>query len=99
MIYRWMNNFKPVVNWFCWTQTAATTWGHSRSLDGVLNEILHTYFRESQNRELGQPCKDVRNDNIKLVKANSVVKKKTRRSGGNLVEAVQLPKTTPNLPK
>ena len=26
-------------------------------------------------------------------------KKKTRKSGGNLVEAVQLPKTTPNLPK
>ena len=31
-------------------------------------------------------------------KANLVVKK-PRKSGGNLVEAVQLPKTTPNLPK
>ena len=73
MIYRWMNNFKPVMNWFCWTQTAATTWGHSRSLDGVLNEILHTYFRESQNRELGQPCKDVRNDNEGHVLENSLL--------------------------
>jgi len=53
--------------------------GHSRSLDGVLNEILHSYFRESQNRELGQPCKDLWNDNKKLVKANSVVKKKREK--------------------
>ena len=96
MIYRWMNIFKPVMNWFCWTQTSATTWGHSRSLDGVLNEILHTYFRESQNRELGQPCKDARNNNKKQSKFSG---KKTAKSGGNLVEAVQLPKTTPNLPK